>query len=164
MAVAIIALHLVTGGMARAVAVAQLPTDAAADKPEAEPQPTAGETADTEPAEPEQPGVRNLEVTGYQCEALALGKLIKELPDNAQVESMSFLDPPPITFRLPEQRRESLTECTLRASGLTVRVDKSRNVITLLPSGTGSPELPNPKVKLMLKLSEEPAKPESEKP
>ncbi|MBI3513625.1 MAG: hypothetical protein HY060_06125 [Proteobacteria bacterium] len=157
MAVAIIALHLVTGGMARAVAVAQLPANEDADKSD---ESKAGAPADGQPAEPEEPGVRSLEVTGFQCEALAMGKSIKELPPDTQIESMSFVDPPPVTFRLPEQRRESLTECTLRASGLTVRVDKSRNVITLLPSGTGSPELPNPKVKLMLKLSEEPAKPE----
>jgi hypothetical protein len=41
-----------------------------------------------------------------------------------------------------------------------VRIDKSRNVITLLPTGTASPENPNAKVKVLVKLVEEaPAKP-----
>jgi hypothetical protein len=173
MAVAIIALHLVTGGMARAVAVApQLAAENAAkdkaddkdhdkadDKDKAD-EAKPGEPADAEAGDAESPGFRRVEVTGYQCEALAMGRSIKDLPPDTKVEAISFTDPPPITYRLPEQRRESLTECTLRASGLSVRVDKSRNVITLLPSGTGSPEMPNPKVKLRLKLSEEPATPE----
>ncbi len=154
-------MHLVTAGVARGEAVAQLPADDSTQ----DGRPAGGSAApsgDSEPAEaePEEPGTRRLEVTGIQCEALALGKTIKDLPADAQVETITFTEPPPITFHLPEQRRESLTECSLRASGLTVRVDKSRNVITLLPSGTGSPELPNPKVKVVVKLSEEAAKPQ----
>jgi hypothetical protein len=157
MAAASVALQLMLADVAGAEAVAQLPTDErkAAVRPglgDAEP------SGEPDAAEPEEPGTRRVEVTGIQCEALALGKVIKELPPDAHVEVMTFIEPPPVTFHLPEQRRESLTECSLRASGLTVRVDKARNVITLLPSGTGSPELPNPKVKVMLKFSEEPQK------
>ena len=159
MAAASVALQLATVDVARAEAVAQLPAD---ERPDAA-RPglgTAEPTGDADATEPEEPGTRRLEVTGIQCEALALGKSLKDLPSDAHVEAITFTEPPPVTFHLPEQRRESLTECSLRASGLTVRVDKSRNVITLLPIGTGSPELPNPKVKVMVKLSEEPQKPE----
>ena len=141
--------HLVTAGVARADAVAQLPPGEtkSVDRP-------AGEHG--APADSDEPGIRRLEVTGFQCEAISLGKTIKELPEDARVETITFTEPPPITFRLPEQRRESLTECSLRASGLTVRIDKSRNVITLLPTGTGSPDTPNAKVKVVVKLAEEP--------
>jgi hypothetical protein len=108
----------------------------------------------------EAPGTRNLDLTASQCEAVALGKPLKDLPPDARVEAVTFTEPPPITLRLPTQSREALAECSLRASGLTVRVDRSRNVITLLPSGTRSPELPNPTIKVTLKLGEEPAKPD----
>jgi hypothetical protein len=111
-------------------------------------------------AEPADPTTRKLEVTGPQCEALSLGKTIKDLPGDSQVDAISFTDPPPVTFRLPDQRREALTECSLRASGLTVRVDPKRKAIILLPSGTGSPELPNPKIRVSLKLGAEAAKPD----
>ncbi|MBV8169046.1 MAG: hypothetical protein JO021_19790 [Alphaproteobacteria bacterium] len=116
---------------------------------------------DKKPAADADPSTRKLEVTGSQCEALSLGKTIKDLPNDAQVDTISFTDPPPVTFRLPDQRREALTECSLRASGLTVRVDPGRKAILLLPSGTGSPEFPNPKVRVSLKLgAAEPAKPD----
>jgi hypothetical protein len=153
--------HLATAGVARGEAVAQLPADEAKEneRPGASTPPAERDT-DTPDAEPEEPGTKRLEVTGIQCEALSLGKTIKDLPSDAHIEAITFTEPPPITFHLPEQRRESLTECNLRASGLTVRIDKSRNVITLLPSGTGSPELPNPKVKVTVKLSEESPKPQ----
>jgi hypothetical protein len=147
-----VVLQLASTSLARAEAVAQLPADEQKERAR----------SGLEAAEPEAPGTRRLEVTGFQCEALALGKSVKDLPSDARVEAITFTDPPPITYRLPEQRRESLTECSLRASGLTVRVDKSRHVITLLPTGTGSPELPNPTVKVVVKLSEEPQKPEQQ--
>lgn len=115
---------------------------------------------DKKPAADADPGTRKLEVTGSQCEALSLGKTIKDLPNDAQVDAISFTDPPPVTFRLPDQRREALTECSLRASGLTVRVDPGRKAILLLPSGTGSPEFPNPKIRVSLKLGAEAAKPD----
>lgn len=201
-----IAVHLATIGLARAEAVAQVPTEQkepgriglnrddarkveskkdddakndetkgdeaksgdkddqdAADKDKAgsddKDKDDKAETKDKDAAEPEdEPGFKHVEVTGFQCEAISLGKSIKDLPPDSRVDEITFTEPPPITYHLPEQRRESLTECSLRASGLTVRVDKTRNVITLLPTGTASPEQPNPKVKLMLKLSEEPSK------
>lgn len=163
LAAACLALHLVTAGVARAEAIAQLPAEQAkpagrsGGDPGGDPGAPAGAAESTEPGES---GTHRLEVTGIQCEALSLGKSIKELPEDAHVETITFTEPPPVTFRLPEQRRESLTECSLRASGLTVRIDKSRNVITLLPTGTASPENPNAKVKVLVKLVEEaPAKP-----
>ena len=115
---------------------------------------------DKEPAADADPSTRKLEVTGSQCEALSLGKTIKDLPSDAQVGAISFTDPPPVTFRLPDQRREALTECSLRASGLTVRVDPGRKAILLMPSGTGSPEFPNPKIRVSLKLGAEAPKPD----
>ena len=115
---------------------------------------------DEPPAEAEPPGTRSLDLSPSQCEQLALGKSLKELPPEAHVETVTFTEPPPTTLQLPAQSREALTECSLRASGLTVRVDKSRNVITLLPTGTRSPDLPNPTIKVTLKFSEAAAKPE----
>jgi hypothetical protein len=127
------------------------------DKPE----PPGGDKPDeAAPAETEPPGIRSLDLSPSQCESLALGKPPKELPSEAHVETVTFTEPPPITFQLPAQSREALTECSLRASGLTVRVDKTRKVITLLPTGTRSPELPNPVIKVTLKFSEEAATPE----
>lgn len=152
LAAACLALHLVTSGVARAEAIAQLPADES--KPSG--RPSLAAPASPGATEPEEPGTRSLEVTSIQCEAISLGKSIKELPEDSRVEAITFTEPPPVTYRLPEQRRESLTECSLRASGLTVRVDKSRNVITLLPTGTQSPDNPSAKVKVMVKLVEEP--------
>lgn len=105
-------------------------------------------------------GAHALEVTGYQCELLSLGRAIRDLPADAQVDAISFTDPPPLTFRLPDQRREALTECSLRASGLAVRVDPNRKAIILLPRDAGSTQLPNPKIRISLKLAGEPPKSE----
>jgi hypothetical protein len=116
---------------------------------------------DAAPAEAESPGTRSLDLTPSQCEAVALGKPIKDLPLETRVEAVTFTEPPPVTLQLPAQSREVRTECSLRASGLTARIDKSRNVITLLPTGARSPEFPNPTIKVTLKLNEEAAKPES---
>jgi hypothetical protein len=132
-----------------------------ADPPPADPPPAETAPAETDAAaEPEDPTKRDLEVTGFQCEALSLGKTLKDLPADAQVDAISFTDPPPVTFRLPDQRREALTECSLRASGLSVRVDPARKAIILLPRDTGSPQLPNPKIRISLKLAGESAKPD----
>jgi hypothetical protein len=140
---------------------AQAPNDVpAADNPTSAPQSPEAPGADAAPAESKDAGSRNLEVTGSQCEALSLGKAIKDLPGDAQVDAISFTDPPPVTYRLPDQRREAQTECSLRASGLAVRIDPKRKAIILLPSGTGSPELPNPKIRVSLKLGAEAAKPD----
>ena len=167
----LIALHLVVVGAARAEGSPSHPAqwaqarepaapakadDAKADddKPDDKPDDKSDDKADDN-------GARSLDLTPFQCEALALGKSIKDLPPDAQVEAITFTDPPPLTLQLPTQRREAITECNLRASGLTVRVDKTRNVITLLPSGTRSPELPNPMIKVTLKLAEGAPKPDA---
>jgi hypothetical protein len=137
---------------------AQAPNDVpAAEAPQNDDKPNDDKAGDDKAADPT---TRKLEVTGPQCEALSLGKTIKDLPGDAQVDAISFTDPPPVTFRLPDQRREALTECSLRASGLAVRVDPKRKAIILLPSGTGSPELPNPKIRVSLKLGAEATKPD----
>ena len=161
----VLALHLASAGASAALAspvgwrqLAQSADDhaGAADQDKADDKDKAGEGDENKEA----PGTRNLDLTASQCEAMALGKPLKDLPPDARVEAVTFTEPPPITLRLPTQSREALAECSLRASGLTVRVDRSRNVITLLPSGTRSPELPNPTIKVTLKLGEEPAKPD----
>jgi hypothetical protein len=163
LAIAGVAIYLTLAPLA---AAAQAPSsgDPQADAPKTEPAPTdapRGEAAPAETdaaAEPEDPTKRDLQVTGFQCEALSLGRLIKELPAESQVDAISFTDPPPVTYRLPDQRREALTECSLRASGLAVRVDPARKAIILVPRDTSSPQLPNPKIRISLKLAGEPPK------
>jgi hypothetical protein len=169
-----IALHLVVVGAARAEGSPASPAQwaqarepagadgakADADKPNGKADAKPDDKADDNAAA-EAPGTRNLDLTPFQCEAVALGKPVKDLPADAQVEAVTFTDPPPVTLQLPTQSREAVSECNLRASGLTVRVDKTRKVITLLPSGTRSPELPNPMIKVTLKLSEGASKPEA---
>jgi hypothetical protein len=167
MALPIIALHLVIIGAARAEGSpsspanwaewAQAPASPAKDDGDNKPGDTKpGDNKPDEKSEKAEdaPGTRSLDLTPFQCEALALGKPVKDVPEDAQIETVTFTDPPPVTLSLPTQSREAVTECNLRASGLTVRVDKRRNVITLLPSGTRSPELPNPSIKVTLKFAE----------
>jgi hypothetical protein len=168
-AAAIIVLPVTTAGTGRAAGSpsglpqqAQAPdADVTRAPPETSPDGEKVEKPDeAAPADAEPPGTRSLDLSPGQCEALALGKSLKELPPDSHVETVTFTEPPPTTLRLPAQSREALTECSLRASGLTVRVDKSRNIITLLPTGTRSPDLPNPTIKVTLKFSEAAAKPE----
>jgi len=168
-AAAIIVLQVTVAGTGRAAGSpsslpqrAQAPDSRVTDDPaDTAPDVEKGEKPDeSAPAEAEPPGTRSLDLSPSQCEALALGRSLKELPPEAHVETVTFTEPPPTTLRLPAQSREALTECSLRASGLTVRVDKSRNVITLLPTGTRSPDLPNPTIKVTLKFTEAAAKPE----
>ena len=162
----IVLLTTMTGAGCAVASASSLPQQAQAPDRDGAPAGTSPEhdggdkPDDAAPADAEPPGTRSLDLSPSQCEALALGKSLKALPAEAHVETVTFTDPPPITLQLPAQSREALTECSLRASGLTVRVDKSRNVITLLPSGTRSPDLPNPTVKVTLKFSEDAAKPE----
>jgi len=166
-AAAIIVLPVTIMGAGRAAASPSgLPQWAAAPDPDDAPAPAdapperGDKPDDAAPAEAEPPGTRSLDLTLSQCEALALGRPPRELPPEARVETVTFTEPPPVTLQLPAQSREAQTECSLRASGLTVRVDKSRNVITLLPTGTRSPELPNPFIKVRLKFGEAADKPE----
>src|SRR5580658_9667044 len=77
---------------------------------------SADKPDDAAPADAEPPGTRSLDLSPSQCEAVALGKALKELPPEAHVETVTFTEPPPITLRLPAQSREALTECSLRAS------------------------------------------------
>jgi len=168
-AAAIIVLQVAIAGVGRAAASpsslpeqAEAPDSGDGSAPAAAPPERAGDDKPDEaaPTETEPPGIRSLDLSPSQCESLALGKPLKELPSEAHVDTVTFTEPPPITFQLPAQSREALTECSLRASGLTVRVDKTRKLITLLPTGTRSPELPNPVIKVTLKFSEEAASPE----
>jgi hypothetical protein len=157
-AIVVIVLQLTTLGAASAAGNPARPRETAQAPEGADKAGEAKEPAEKEPAEA--PGTRNLDLTASQCEAMALGKPVQDLPPDARVEAVTFTEPPPITLKLPTQRREALAQCSLRASGLTARFDRSRNVITLLPSGTRSPELPNPTIKVTLKLGEDTAKPE----
>ena len=141
------------------IAQSVAPAEAAGDQPAAEPEAGAKDKAESPDAdgktgEAEPPGTRSLDLTPIQCESLALGRPLKDLPPDARIETITFTEPPPVTLKLPTQSREALTECSLRASGLTVRYDRARKVITLLPTGTRSPELPNPSIKVTLKFTE----------
>jgi hypothetical protein len=157
--VAAIALHLTTFGAASDPMMVLSQTAQARDRP-ADTAPDAADQPDEAKEPAGAPGTRNLDLTAAQCEAMALGKPVKDLPPDARIEAVTFTEPPPITLRLPTQRREALAECSLRASGLTARFDRARNRITLLPYGTRSPELPNPTIKVTLKLGDDAQKPE----
>jgi hypothetical protein len=166
MAVTIFALHLVMAGSVHAeenspaAAEQSGPATDESKQDESKPDEAKPGAEPGEPADEDEPGTKSLEVTGIQCETIALGKTIKDMPPDTRVEAMAFGEPNPVSFELPEQSRRALTECALRASGLMVRVDKTRNIISLLPSGTRSPELPNPKIKVVLKLADGASKPE----